>query len=75
MRASLQREVRAVVKKYGPQLGPLYFDDEVQWDLFIKKNMTHEELLALTAQVSTGRSDKARIESHGSDDTTSRKHL
>ena len=36
-RSELQIEVRAAVKKYGPTLGGLYTDVEVQWDQWIKK--------------------------------------
>jgi hypothetical protein len=34
-RVALQEELRVVVKKYGPELGSLYFDKEVQWDLYL----------------------------------------
>jgi len=44
-------------------LGPLYFDAEVQWDLFIKKNMSADELSALTAQVSTDKGGMRKNES------------
>jgi len=66
MRASLQREVRTLVKKYGPELGSLYFDDDVQWDLFIKKNITQEDLFALTAQISAGKHEKPQTDSYES---------
>jgi len=32
-RAELQKELRAIVKKYGPELGSLYFDEDVKWDV------------------------------------------
>lgn len=34
-RVALQEELRIVVKKYGPDLGSLYFDKEVQWDQYL----------------------------------------
>ena len=30
-RTDLQKELRNIVRKYGPGLGPLYFDEEVVW--------------------------------------------
>lgn len=36
-RAELQAELRAIVKKYGPELGPLYYDDEVDWNMYVRK--------------------------------------
>ena len=36
-RAELQAELRAVVKKYGPELGPLYYDEDVDWNLYVRK--------------------------------------
>lgn len=36
-RLNLQKEVRSLVKKYGPELGDLYFCQEVPWDQVMKK--------------------------------------
>jgi hypothetical protein len=36
-RTALQAEVRALIKKYGPPLGALYFENEVAWDQVMKK--------------------------------------
>lgn len=30
-RAQLQKELRAIVKKYGPSLGPLYYEKTDAW--------------------------------------------
>jgi hypothetical protein len=32
LRHSLQKDVRAMVKKYGPELGPLYFEKSSTWE-------------------------------------------
>jgi hypothetical protein len=36
-RAALQLEVRAVVEKYGPELGEVYTEATVKWDHVLKK--------------------------------------
>merc|ERR1711871_1858721 len=36
-RTDLQKELRNIVRKYGPELGPLYYDEEVQWENYVKK--------------------------------------
>eukprot|EP01034_Spumella_vulgaris_P024512 gene24512-30866_t len=38
LRSSLQKEVREIVKKYGPELGALYFDKTSAWEQTIKRN-------------------------------------
>lgn len=40
---ALQQEVRALIKKYGPQLGELYFANEVAWDQVMKKLREDDE--------------------------------
>lgn len=35
--------MRALIKKYGPQLGALYFDNEVAWDQIMKKLREEDE--------------------------------
>ena len=37
-RAELQKELRAIVKKYGPELGSLYYDQDVQWENYLSKS-------------------------------------
>jgi glycerol-3-phosphate O-acyltransferase/dihydroxyacetone phosphate acyltransferase len=32
MRAALQKEVREMVKKYGPEMGPVYYDKSSEWE-------------------------------------------
>jgi glycerol-3-phosphate O-acyltransferase/dihydroxyacetone phosphate acyltransferase len=32
MRAELQKELREIVKKYGPEMGPLYYDKSSGWE-------------------------------------------
>ena len=39
----LQTEVRELVKKYGPELGDLYFESDVAWDQILKKVRAIEE--------------------------------
>lgn len=36
LRASLQKEVRTLIKKYGPQLGPLYYEKTDAWENMMK---------------------------------------
>lgn len=36
-RLALQIEVRELVKRYGPELGDLYFQKEVSWDKVMKR--------------------------------------
>ena len=38
MRASLQKEVRRVVKAYGPELGPLYYEKSYNWEQMLRKS-------------------------------------
>lgn len=40
---ALQQEVRTLIKKYGPQLGELYFENEVAWDQVMKKLREDDE--------------------------------
>lgn len=37
LRQQLQKEVRAMVKKYGPQLGPIFEDRSFQWEQAMKR--------------------------------------
>ena len=37
-RLALQRELRALVKKYGPSLGPVYLDKTDNWDQCLKQS-------------------------------------
>ena len=37
LRLTLKAEVKAMVKKYGPELGPLYFEQSKEWEKLIKK--------------------------------------
>lgn len=39
-RQALQTEVRDLVRKYGPELGDLYYEEDVQWDQVMKKVRT-----------------------------------
>lgn len=43
-RLALQTEVRDLIKKYGPKLGDLYFQNEVAWDQVMKKLREDDEL-------------------------------
>jgi hypothetical protein len=36
-RLALQMEVRELVKRYGPELGDLYFQSDVSWDKVMKR--------------------------------------
>ena len=38
-RLELQKQVRSLVKKYGPELDSLYFPEDVQWDLIIRNHL------------------------------------
>jgi glycerol-3-phosphate O-acyltransferase/dihydroxyacetone phosphate acyltransferase len=38
MRSSLQKEVRRIVKKYGPDLGSLYYGNMNEWTKDLKKS-------------------------------------
>jgi hypothetical protein len=42
-RLALQTEVRDLIKKYGPKLGDLYFENEVAWDQVMKKLREDDE--------------------------------
>lgn len=44
IRASLQREVRAFIKKYGPECGSLYFGKVVKWDEYIRRSQSIGDL-------------------------------
>lgn len=35
-RAALQRDVRLLMKKYGPELGPVYYDSSDNWDKTVR---------------------------------------
>ena len=40
MRVSLQKDVRQLVKKYGPELGAIYYDKTDAWEQAFKKSNT-----------------------------------
>ncbi len=40
MRVALQREVRNIVRKYGPDLGPLYYAKDNSWENVLKSNLS-----------------------------------
>lgn len=40
---ALQTEVRELVKKYGPELGDIYFQNDVAWDQVMKNLREMEE--------------------------------
>ena len=38
LRSTLHKEVRAIVKKYGPQLGPIYYEkSSAVWEQYVNK--------------------------------------
>lgn len=37
MRSNLQKEVRKMIKKYGPELGPIYYEKTNSWEQAFKK--------------------------------------
>ena len=37
IRASLVKEVRDMVRKYGPELGPVYYEKGTEWEKSLKK--------------------------------------
>lgn len=42
LRAELQKEVRRLVKKYGPSFGPLYYDKNPNtWEQSFRKSMSN----------------------------------
>lgn len=41
LRADLQKEVRVMVKKYGPQLGAVYFDKGNAWEHQIQRSLSN----------------------------------
>lgn len=43
LRAEMQREVRAIVKKYGPQMGPLYTAAPGVWEENYLKQLHHQQ--------------------------------
>ena len=38
LRSALVRDVRAMARKYGPELGPVYFDKTLDWEKEYKKS-------------------------------------
>jgi hypothetical protein len=44
MRAQLQQELRTYIKKVGPDLGPLYFDENVNWSEYMHRNNSSDNL-------------------------------
>ena len=38
LRASLQRELRAIVRKHGPGLGDIYDKKELRWDEILRQS-------------------------------------
>ena len=51
-RAQLQKELRALVKKYGPSFGPLYLDKTDAWDLAARKQQEGANSKASSAAAS-----------------------
>ncbi len=47
-RQVLQKDVRAIIKKYGPEVGDIYFSKEVCWEQELKKikTLTNELLVS-----------------------------
>lgn len=43
LRQQLQEDVRQLVKKYGPLVGPVYFDKSAQWEHILKKQQHDKE--------------------------------
>ena len=42
MRRELQKDLRAFIKRVGPELGPIYTDPDLNWgDLFRMQKVTH----------------------------------
>ena len=54
-RHQLQTEVRAMVKKYGPSMGDLYYVKDLALEQYIQKSLSSAELVSLT-------SSEARLE-------------
>lgn len=49
MRASLQKEVRTIVKKYGPDFGPLYYEKSASWEQQVRRSTSSTDLMAASA--------------------------
>ena len=60
MRAAIQQELRTVVKKYGPGLGSLYLDKEVQWDLYLKASSSSSKDRSAADDETSGTSTDAK---------------
>lgn len=49
LRADLQKEVRNLVHKYGPELGSVYFDQSIRWDQ-LNRNSSMENITSYMAR-------------------------
>lgn len=50
MRTDLQKEVRRLVKKYGPELGPIYYEKSASWEVNVRKSASVSRLVDMTSE-------------------------
>jgi hypothetical protein len=56
-RLELQAQVRALVRKYGPQMEGLYFSEDVTWDEVIRQNLREHENESESEPVLSGKDE------------------
>ena len=61
-RHQLQAEVRAMVKKYGPSMGDLYYVKDLALEQYIQKSLYSAELVNLTASEGIREDDKKKVQ-------------
>mmetsp|Transcript_5886 Transcript_5886/g.9566 ORF Transcript_5886/g.9566 Transcript_5886/m.9566 type:complete len:798 (-) Transcript_5886:323-2716(-) len=65
-RVELQAQVRALVRKYGPDLDALYFPEDVQWEQIIRHHLRDDYATSKEKTIEASKSDKASADDDSS---------
>lgn len=57
LRQELQKDVRTIVKKYGPSFDQLYYDKSTQWEQYFRKSLSEANLSEMTAENDASKKD------------------